>query len=50
MFVLSDLGSFVTGQTIVVDGGSMVRPSYLGSDDIPVFMQDGPLRARLSER
>lgn len=50
MFVLSDLGSFVTGQTIVVDGGSMVRPSYLGSDDIPVFMQDGPLRARLSGR
>lgn len=47
MFVLSDLGGFVTGQTIVVDGGSTVRPSYLDVDDIPVFMEDGELRRRL---
>ena len=47
MFLLSDLGGFVTGQTIVVDGGSTIRPSYLGPDDIAVFMEDGELRRRL---
>lgn len=48
IFVLSDLGSFVTGQVITVDGGSQIRPSYLGPDDLPVFMEDGDLRTRLS--
>jgi NAD(P)-dependent dehydrogenase (short-subunit alcohol dehydrogenase family) len=47
LFVLSDLGSFVTGQTIVVDGGSLVRPSYLDHDDLPVFMQNAEIRERL---
>jgi hypothetical protein len=49
MFMLSDLSTFVTGQTLAVDGGSMVRPSYLGPDDVPVFMEDGELRRRLAE-
>jgi NAD(P)-dependent dehydrogenase (short-subunit alcohol dehydrogenase family) len=49
MFMLSDLSSFVTGQTLAVDGGSMVRPSYLGPDDIPVFVEDGELRQRLAQ-
>ena len=47
MFVLSDLGSFVTGQAIVVDGGSLIRPSYLDADDIPVFMEAPEIRSRL---
>ena len=47
VFLLSDLGGFVTGQTVVVDGGSTIRPSYLGPDDIPVFVEDGELRRRL---
>jgi NAD(P)-dependent dehydrogenase (short-subunit alcohol dehydrogenase family) len=49
MFMLSDLSTFVTGQTLAVDGGSMVRPSYLGPDDVPVFVEDGELRRRLAE-
>src|SRR5262249_48342117 len=48
VFLLSDLAGFVTGQTLVVDGGSVIRPSYLGPDDIPVFMEDGDLRRRLT--
>jgi NAD(P)-dependent dehydrogenase (short-subunit alcohol dehydrogenase family) len=47
VFALSDLSSFVTGQALPVDGGSSVRPPYLDSDDIPVFMDDGPMRRRL---
>lgn len=47
MFMLSDLSAFVTGQTLAVDGGSMVRPSYLGPDEIPVFLEDDELRRRL---
>jgi len=49
MFLLSDLGGFVTGQTISVDGGSLIRPSYLGPDDIPVFMEDVELRRALTQ-
>jgi 3-oxoacyl-[acyl-carrier protein] reductase len=47
LFLLSDLAGFVTGQTLPVDGGSSVRPSYLDADDVPVFMEDGALRRRL---
>ena len=49
LFVLSDLGGFVTGQTIVVDGGSIIRPSYLDDDDLPVFFQNPDVRARLRD-
>ncbi len=48
LFALSDLAGFVTGQTIPVDGGSSVRPSYLDENDIPVFMEDGEIRGRLT--
>jgi NAD(P)-dependent dehydrogenase (short-subunit alcohol dehydrogenase family) len=48
VFLLSDLAGFITGHTLVVDGGSVIRPSYLGPDNIPVFMEDGDLRSRLT--
>lgn len=48
LFLLSDLSSFVSGHVLVVDGGSSVRPSYLDADDLPVFVRDAELRARLA--
>ena len=47
MFLLSDLAAFVTGHTLVVDGGSSIRPSFLDADGLPVFVHDDALRARL---
>ncbi len=47
LYLLSDLAGFVTGHTLVVDGGSSARPSFLGADDLPVFVHDADLRARL---
>ena len=47
LFLLSDLATWITGQTIAVDGGASVKPSYLDDDGLPVFVQDEALRARL---
>jgi NAD(P)-dependent dehydrogenase (short-subunit alcohol dehydrogenase family) len=50
VFLLSDLAGFVSGQVLSVDGGSSVRPSYLDDEDLPVFVRDPGLRARLRSR
>jgi NAD(P)-dependent dehydrogenase (short-subunit alcohol dehydrogenase family) len=47
LYLLSDVAGFVTGHTLVVDGGSSARPSFLDADDLPVFVHDASLRARL---
>jgi len=47
LFLLSDLAAFVTGQVIAVDGGASIKPSYLGDDGLPVFVEDDALRERL---
>jgi NAD(P)-dependent dehydrogenase (short-subunit alcohol dehydrogenase family) len=47
LYLLSDVAGFVTGHTLVVDGGSSARPSFLDADDLPVFVHDADLRSRL---
>jgi 3-oxoacyl-[acyl-carrier protein] reductase len=47
LYLLSDLAGFVTGHTLVVDGGSSARPSFLDAENLPVFVRDPALRARL---
>jgi 3-oxoacyl-[acyl-carrier protein] reductase len=47
LYLLSDLAGFVTGHTLVADGGSSARPSFLDADDVPVFVRDADLRAQL---
>jgi NAD(P)-dependent dehydrogenase (short-subunit alcohol dehydrogenase family) len=47
LFLLSDLASSITGQTLVLDGGALAKPAFLDADNVPVFVTDKALRDRM---
>lgn len=44
LFLLSDLAGYVTGQTLLVDGGINLRWSHVGADNTSLFLKDESFR------
>jgi NAD(P)-dependent dehydrogenase (short-subunit alcohol dehydrogenase family) len=44
LFLLSDLSSYVTGQTILVDGGLNLKWTHLGADNTSLFLKNEQFR------
>ena len=49
LFMMSDLADYVTGQVLCVDGGTSIRPAVNDRDELPVFVHNEELRARLAD-
>ena len=47
-FLLSDLAGYVTGQTLLVDGGLNLRWTHLGGDNTSLFLKDDNFRAAIT--
>jgi NAD(P)-dependent dehydrogenase (short-subunit alcohol dehydrogenase family) len=47
LFLLSDLSSYITGQTILVDGGLNLKWTHLGADNTSLFLKDESFRANM---
>jgi 3-oxoacyl-[acyl-carrier protein] reductase len=44
LFLLSDLSSYITGQTLLVDGGLNLRWTHVGADNTSLFLKDDNFR------
>lgn len=44
LFLLSDMASYITGQTILVDGGLNLKWSHLGADNTSLFLKNEQFR------
>ncbi|WP_041782225.1 SDR family NAD(P)-dependent oxidoreductase [Mycolicibacterium chubuense] len=44
LFLLSDLSSYITGQTLLVDGGLNLKWTHLGADNTSLFLADESFR------
>jgi NAD(P)-dependent dehydrogenase (short-subunit alcohol dehydrogenase family) len=48
LFLLSDLSGYVTGQTLLVDGGLNLKWTHLGADNTSLFLKDESFRSSIS--
>jgi NAD(P)-dependent dehydrogenase (short-subunit alcohol dehydrogenase family) len=48
LFLLSDLSSYITGQTLLVDGGLDLRWTHLNADNTSLFLKDESFRAAIT--
>jgi NAD(P)-dependent dehydrogenase (short-subunit alcohol dehydrogenase family) len=48
LFLLSDLSSYITGQTLLVDGGLNLKWTHLGADNTSLFLSDDNFRNAIS--
>ena len=49
LFLLSDLSSYITGQTLLVDGGLNLKWTHLGADNTSLFLKDESFRSSHQE-
>lgn len=47
LFLLSEMSSYITGQTLLVDGGLNLKWSHLGADNTSLFLKDESFRAAI---
>jgi len=47
LFLLSDLAGYITGQTLLVDGGLNLKWSHLDADNTSLFLKDDTFRAAI---
>jgi len=47
LFLLSDLSSYITGQTLLVDGGLNLKWTHLGADNTSLFLKDETFREEI---
>ena len=48
LFLLYDLSTYITGQTILVDGGLNLKWTHLGADNTSLFLKDESFRAAIT--
>jgi NAD(P)-dependent dehydrogenase (short-subunit alcohol dehydrogenase family) len=48
LFLLSDMSSYITGQTLLVDGGLNLKWTHLGADNTSLFLKDESFRNTIS--